>query len=342
MAKKVTETGRDKPTGNPSLLIAAVDLPSRHKKHEEALLWSDSPDPALGARANEQARDARANTIQADIELYLTADTAVGTTLLKKLRLSEAVKSRIAQLVQFVAPTVRAGRLHRPGEFAQHYFASSRAEKTSSLVAAIWGLIEFLSAAESINADRLLPNVSGILRHALEQMDEQERKKTIAGLMAYIGELQTAGVLEATPSDRLARVAMLIGEAAALVKARSLGAKSPSEVPKYKDRKPDPLTLKRPTALEWFELQWKPLVDASAATGDDLRREDQQLYGALAVALNRSGKKMSDVLPPSPTRGNKAGALITEDMDGPTRARVRSTLSSRRHRLKHSTDAKPK
>lgn len=343
MARKATETGRDKPTGNPSLLIEAVDLPLRHKKHEEVLLWPDSSDAAFGARANEQARAARANAVQADIELYLTADTAVGTTLLKKLKLSEDVKSRIAQLVQFVAPTVRAGRLHRPGEFAQQYFAAPDGGRHDVFVAASWGLIEFLAAAESINADRVLPNVSGILRHALERMDEQERKKTIAGLMAYIGELQTAGVLEATPSDRLARVAKLIGEAAEIVSA------APAKYqPLFRDRPVDEATGKKPTAVEWFDQVWKPRVEAGEATGDDIRGVDPAFYNNFAAALSKRGEKVRDYLPPSPTRGKKdetaeqrAERLRRHSRESKRRARQQIADQSIDDESRHQQEAPP-
>lgn len=128
-------------------------------------------------------------------------------------------------------------------------------------------------------------------------MDDAERKQTIADLMAYIGELQTSGVLEAVPSGRLARVAKLIGEVAEVI------ADDPSTyIPLFRDREIDPKTGKKPTALEWFEKVWKPRVTAGEATGDEIRQIDPAFYSNWASMLTKRGQKVSDVLPPSPTR----------------------------------------
>ncbi|MBN8605720.1 MAG: hypothetical protein J0L81_02275 [Caulobacterales bacterium] len=195
-----------------------------------------------------------------------------------------------------------------------------------------WSLRLFLLLQTNLTDDESknsasLNGISEILRDLMEPMDERGRTKTIAVLMGYISELQTAGVLEATPSDRLARVAMLIGEAAALVKVPV--PLLPRDVPKFENRVRDPVTLKRVNAIEWYDQQWKPLVDAGAAAGDDIRREDMRFYSALAGLLKARGKKISDVLPPSPTRGRKPGT----DEERLKASRERNALAARRKRL---------
>lgn len=149
---------------------------------------------------------------------------------------------------------------------------------------------------ESIDFGRVTASAQQDLRRALERMDEDERKRTIAGLMAYIGELQTAGVLEATPSDRLARVAKLIGEAAEIVSADAT-----KFVPLFGNRPIDPATGKKPTALEWFDQVWKPRVDAGEVHGADMKRTDPSFYSTLSSTLSRKNQKLTDLLPPSPT-----------------------------------------
>lgn len=182
----------------------------------------------------------------------------------------------------------RAAKLHiGSGHLVEFQFAAEAIAETF-----LW--------VESIDSAKVAAAAQQELRRALERMDEQERKRTIAGLMAYIGELQTSGVLESVPSDRLARVAKLIGEAAEIVSA------DPSTfIPLFRDREVDPSTGKKPTALEWFDAVWKPRVEAGEASGDDIRGVDPAFYNNFAAALSKRGEKVRDYLPPSPTRGKK-------------------------------------
>ncbi len=189
--------------------------------------------------------------------------------------------------------------------------------------AAIPALTGIFLADESINSAKLLDDARQTLRRALERMDEAERKKTIAALMAYIGELQTSGALESVPSDRLARVAKLIGEAAEIV------AVDPQNyVPLFRDREIDPSTGKKPTALQWFDLHWQPRVLAGEVTGDDIRQADFKFYESLASYQKSKGRKLSDLLPPSRTR-----AKIQEtDEERRQRLNAAGTARSRRSR----------
>ncbi len=152
-------------------------------------------------------------------------------------------------------------------------------------------------ADESINSGKLWSDARQLLQRDLEQMDDTERKQTIAALMAYIGELQVNGALESVPSGRLARVAKLIGEAAEIVSADPA-----TYIPLFRDREIDAKTGKKPTALEWFNQVWKPRVEEGEATGDDIRQTDFKFYEALASYQKSKGNKLSDLLPPSPTR----------------------------------------
>lgn len=169
---------------------------------------------------------------------------------------------------------------------------------------------------ESINVDILLASTERALRSALAKMDEEAKRKTIAALMALVGDLQAEGALNAVPPQRLARIALLIGQAhAAVVEQPSdmqranlatmieHGAEEDEGPPLWREREADPKTGKRPTAIEWFDLHWKPLVLAGEASGDDIRQHDFKFYEALASYQKSKGKKLSDLLPPSPTRG---------------------------------------
>jgi hypothetical protein len=235
-----------------------------------------------------------------DFEIYDVADRAVGTTLLRKLRLSDSDRAKIQILTGVIAIPVREGRLKRPGDRAKEYFSDSHREADADdFVVVCWGFIDFFSAVESINADKVLSTAAGFLRRAWERMDEDDRKKMIAGLMAYIGELQTAGVLEATPSDRLARVAMLIGEAASLV---SVVSSEPTTTTLFEHRQIDPITGKKPTAIDWFNTHWLPRVQAGEITGEDIRAADPRYYQSLASGLRARKQKLSDILPPPRTR----------------------------------------
>ncbi|MEZ5937416.1 MAG: hypothetical protein R3C52_04270 [Hyphomonadaceae bacterium] len=257
----------------------------------------------------------------ADFEVYDFAEMAVTSGGLSGLTITDSDKARIQALTQIVAHAVSTGRLASPGERAQDYYLieyfQAEVERFSSIC---WAFIEFFITGESINADRLAADAAENLRRFLERMDDHDRKKTIAGLMAYIGELQTAGVLEATPSDRLARVAKLIGEAAEIVSA------NPSKfVPLFGDRLIDPSTGKKPTALEWFDQVWKPRVDAGEVLGADLKRADPAFYSTLSSTLSRKNQKLTDLLPPSPTGRPRN--------PGPTDARLEHARELNRKRV---------
>lgn len=264
----------------------------------------------------------------ADFELYEVAELVLGAGGLTSFTITDNEKARVQALVDFVADAVSQGRLESPGERAQDYFTLPFFEAEAERFSAIcWGLIEYFAAVESINADRLAANAAEDLRRFLERMDDHDRKKTIAGLMAYIGELQTSGVLEATPSDRLARVAKLIGEAAEIVSA------DPSKfVPLFGDRPIDPATGKKPTALEWFDQVWKPRVDAGEVHGADMKRTDPSFYSTLSSTLSRKNQKLTDLLPPSPTGRPRN--------PGPTDARLEHTRELNRKRVARWRESK--
>lgn len=185
-------------------------------------------------------------------------------------------------------------------------------------------------ADESINSAKLSADARQFLRRALEHMDDAERKQTIAALMAYIGKLQTSGALESVPSDRLARVAKLIGEAAEIV-----SVDPDSYIPLFRDREIDPATGKKPTALEWFDQVWKPLVEAGEATGDDIRQSDPAFYSNWASMLTKRGQKVSEFLPPSPTRGK------IQETEEERRKRLSSAASKRVQRWRKNKAAEP-
>lgn len=194
-----------------------------------------------------------------------------------------------------------------------------------------------LASDESINSVKLQADARQALQRSLEQMDDAKRKQTIAALMAYIGQLQTTGALEGVPAGRLARVVSLVGEAAALVSTpasadlrKALIENADALPPLFADRTAD-LQGKLPTALQWFEMHWRPLI-VEGCSGDDIRKHDIKYYSALASAMKRSGRKLSDVLPPSPTRGRRGDTA--EDRQTHLRnlntARVRRFRASRR------------
>lgn len=316
MTRKVGDTTRSKQPVSVAPPQAGGQPPEGERRYD-GVVWGPKSDHSavvrwdIGDRASEvigkrPARKARSHEghRQSWQKLLLTADVAVGSSLLEKLTLPDVEKRRIQTLTAFVAGPVRAKLLLRPGDRARALFADSESA-ASTFTCACWAMIEYFSAPESINTDRMLSAVSDFLRPALECMDEEERKKTIAGLMAYIGELQASGVLESVPSDRLARVAKLIGEAAEIVSA------DPSTfIPLFRDREVDPTTGKKPTALEWFDAVWKPRVDAGEIVGADIKRDDPVFYSNLSSTLSRRGQKLADLLPPSRTGRPRNGGSV--------------------------------
>lgn len=157
-----------------------------------------------------------------------------------------------------------------------------------------------------------LERVTRLLRDTFGSVDQNSRKDLLAALVKHIAELQDSGALKRVPSDRIARVVSLVGDAAALVRTPS--ASTPHRVsrdskgsalpPLFGDRTADSDgTL--PTALQWYDTQWRPLIEEGGRAGDDIRQHDLKFYEALASSLRRRGQKLSDILPPSPTRSRK-------------------------------------
>lgn len=190
-------------------------------------------------------------------------------------------------------------------------------------------LEEFFFCDESISAAKILQTAQLLWRRDLETMDDNGRREAIASLMAKIGAMQASGALESVPSDRLARVAKLIGEAVEV-----LNAEPSNYIQLFRDREVDPQTGKKPTALEWFDLVWKPLVEAGEATGDDIRQIDPTFYTNWASMLTKRGQKVSEVLPPSPTRGK------IQETDEQRRKRLSAAAAKRvqRWRQRHKND----
>jgi hypothetical protein len=182
---------------------------------------------------------------------------------------------------------------------------------------------QYLRSDATINSGILMSLALLRWRSSVETMDDTERKQSIAALMAYVAELQAEGVLEGVPSGRLARVVKLIGEAVAVLSEPSV-----ANAPLFRERSPSPDTGKPPTAIEWFELVWKERVMAGEVTGDDIRRHDAHYYSTLASALSKRGKKISEVLPPSPTRALK----VTDIPEGEDRQRFLNRERVKRHR----------
>jgi hypothetical protein len=224
-----------------------------------------------------------------------------------------------------------------PAAFLKAASVVSRAHKLSRLTdrafAATRGVLNVVFlAGESINSASLWSDARHVLRRDLERMDEAERKKTIAALMAYIGELQASGALESVPSDRLARVAKLIGEAAEIISKKA----SKAEVPLFEARERDPVTLKMPTAKEWFDQYWAPRLAAERLYSDDLKRTDLKLYNALAAQQSRDGASIGDLIPIR----HKREAHMTEEEIAARRNRINAdgAFRSRRSRLSRAPD----
>lgn len=180
-------------------------------------------------------------------------------------------------------------------------------------------LIDFFFADESINSAKLAGDIERSLRRALAQMDEEKQRRLIAALMALAGELQSVRLLKTVPPSRLVEVGLLIAKAHAAVIVEPTDVQSANRAtidhsaqdherdgaPLWREREADPKTGKRPTAIEWFDLHWKPRVMAGEVTGDDIRHADTQFYTTWAAALSKRGQKVGDFVPPSPTRGKK-------------------------------------
>lgn len=266
--------------------------------------WTGKP-----SSIDRRARKARSETADASEISGRTADPhfTPGAIAWKKSGLLAD------DLEPFRQAADRAAKLHiGSGHLVEFQFAAEAIAETF-----LW--------VESIDSAKVAAAAQQELRRALERMDEQERKRTIAGLMAYIGELQTSGALESVPSDRLARVAKLIGEAAEIVSA------DPSTfTPLFRDREVDPATGKKPTALEWFDAVWKPRVDVGEASGDDIRQADFKFYEALASYQKSKGRKLSDLLPPSPTRSK------SKETDEERRRRLSAAGAERKRRWRES------
>ncbi|KAF0183372.1 MAG: hypothetical protein FD160_991 [Caulobacteraceae bacterium] len=190
---------------------------------------------------------------------------------------------------------------------------------------------------ESISSDSI-ERVKRLLRDTFRSVDQNSRKELLAALVKHVAALQDSGALKRVPSDRVARVVSLVGEAAALVSTpassdprKALVENAASLPPMFADRTVDPQG-KLPTALQWFEMHWRPLI-VEGRSGDDIRQHDFKYYSALASALKRSGRKLSDILPPSPTRSRKGE---TEE-ERQTRLRNLNTARVRRHRANKRT-----
>lgn len=96
--------------------------------------------------------------------------------------------------------------------------------------------------------------------------------------------------------------------------------------PKFADR-PAEANGERLSAFAFYTQHWAWRAEAGDVFLDDLREADPQLYRALAQHQARRGKKLTDLIPSSPTRGRKKHvrtlAEQTEERRRATRARVR-------------------
>lgn len=96
--------------------------------------------------------------------------------------------------------------------------------------------------------------------------------------------------------------------------------------PKFADR-PVEANGERLSAFAFFAKHWAWRAEAGDVFLDDLRDADLQLYQALAQHQARQGKKLTDLIPSSPTRGRKkyvrTAAEQAEERRRATRERVR-------------------
>lgn len=88
-----------------------------------------------------------------------------------------------------------------------------------------------------------------------------------------------------------------------------------ADVALFADREIDPQTGKKPTALEWFDSQWKPLVAQGRITGADLKRCDAAFYSTLTSTLSHKGQKLSDYLPAAPVGRPRVSVAADERLD---------------------------
>ncbi|MGE0531947.1 MAG: hypothetical protein AB7G40_05490 [Hyphomonadaceae bacterium] len=87
---------------------------------------------------------------------------------------------------------------------------------------------------------------------------------------------------------------------------------------------------RRPTAMEHFLEHWAWRVLVGEVFLDELKAADPQLYTALAQHQHRQGERLSDLVPPSPTKGRKPH-IRTPDEQLAERRRV-AALRMQRHR----------
>lgn len=171
----------------------------------------------------------------------------------------------------------------------------------------------------------------------LERLDDEVRKTT------YDALLKLLELLQAQPTKRISevsylKIASLIGQAYALASASASASASSLEharglPPRFAERGPLPNGA-LPTALQWFETHWKPLIEEGKA-GDDIRRHDLKFYEALSASLRRRGERLSDILPPSPTRARKGEG--STDPEEHVRALHRERMRRYRAKKRHPT-----
>lgn len=111
--------------------------------------------------------------------------------------------------------------------------------------------------------------------------------------------------------------------------------------PKFGDRPPE-ADGERLIAFAFFTKHWAWRVEAGEVFLDDLKQADPQLYQALAQHQARQGKKLTDLIPSSPTRGRKkhvrTAAEQAEERRRATRARVRRHRKALRESPSSSKD----
>lgn len=160
----------------------------------------------------------------------------------------------------------------------------------------------FLGFSEGLEEDSFFSADLKFFRSAMEKMSDKDRQEVFAALLQNLAKLQERAELRSLTAAKLARVVALVAQAVDVAAEESEIDPTP---PLFENREPDPKTNKLPTALEWFDLHWRARVEAGEVTGDDLKRLDPRYYSTFAATLSKRGQKISDFLPPSPTRGRK-------------------------------------